>query len=103
MVIQTIVKSDDGQTYQIDTIEHEGGLWLVPMWLATPYPHMRKPVRIILTDKLAHKDLGRVPGTDLHLFSLDDLIPKAVLDGIVQSQSTEPFDVVEGPELMIRR
>ena len=44
------VKSDDGKIYWIDTIEHEGGLWLVPKWLATTYPQTYKPARMIQMD-----------------------------------------------------
>ena len=48
---KTYVTSDDGYTYLIDTIEHEGYLWLVPAWLDAPYQQMRKPARIIRLDK----------------------------------------------------
>jgi|ERR1039458_3458979 hypothetical protein len=104
MIRRTYVKSDDGNTYLIDTIKYEGGLWLVPKWLETSSPTVQKAARIIRMDRLAHKNLGQnFLGTGHQIFALDDPIPKAVLDGASPSQSEPPLDVVEAPELNIRR
>jgi hypothetical protein len=103
MPIETFVKSDDGNTYRVPTIEHEGGLWLVPEWIGTPYPKMPAPKRIIRMDSLAHMDMGLHPhNRSLHLYSLNDQIPKAVLDGLPSPQA-HLFDVVEAPNLFVRR
>jgi hypothetical protein len=103
MLIRTYVKSDDGNTYLIDTIEHDGGLWLVPKWLDTPYPKMRRPARMIRMDSLAHTNHGDILYNGSRILQLNDPIPKAVLDGASPSQSDPLLDVVEAPELMIRR
>jgi hypothetical protein len=104
LVAKTAVKSDDGKIYWIDTIEHEGGLWLVPKWLATTYPQMYKPARMIQMDTLAHNlvdyDFQR---SGLKLYAIDDPIPKAVLDGAIQSSPGQRFVVLTELELLIRR
>ena len=102
---KTYVTSDEGYTYLIDTIEHEGYLWLVPAWLDAPYQQMRKPARIIRLDKHKLQNLGVEPQTHQHLYRLADQLPKAVLDGgaVQQSKPDTPLIVVEAPELMIRR
>jgi hypothetical protein len=102
---KTYVTSDDGYTYLIDTIEHEGYLWLVPAWLDAPYQQMRKPARIIRLDKHKLQNLGVEPQTQQHLYRLADPLPKAVLDrgAVHQSKPDTPLVVVEAPELMIRR
>jgi hypothetical protein len=95
------VKTEDG-TYSVDIIQYEGGLWLVPSWLDTPYPKMRKPARLIRLDALAHKDLGFLM-PDHRRLVLDDPIPKSVLFGPYQSLQEPRYEVVEEPDLMIRR
>ena len=103
MRIETLVKSDDGNTYRIPTIDHEGGLWLAPALLGTQYPKMLKPNRIIRIDRLPHMDLSRHPDDkSLRLLALNDPIPKAVLDGLPLQQG-QRYDVVEAPELFVRR
>lgn len=100
--IRTYVTYDDGQQVLIDTIEHEGDLWLVPEWLPTTFPKMHKPARIIRLPKEGLRDLGPdFLGSGIHAHKLDDPIPKAVVDGT--SQSGWPLGVQEAPELMIRR
>jgi len=103
MTIKTYVKSDDGNTYSIDTIEFEGGLWLVPRWFVTPYPQMYKPARMIRMDTLTHNLVGEdlVPGVTV--YAIDDPIPKSVLDGTSPSPPGQRFVVLMAPELMIRR
>ena len=102
---KTYVTSDDGYTYLIDTIEHEGYLWLVPAWLDAPYQQMRKPARLIRLDKHKLQNLGIEAQTHQHLYRLADQLPKAVLDGgeVHESKPDTPLVVVEAPELMIRR
>ena len=104
MPIKTYVRSDDGNTYLIDTIEHEGGLWLVPQWLETTFPNMQQPARIIRMDTLPHNHVGDyLFDTNHKTYSLDGLIPKAVLDGATSSLSKPPLEIVEAPEIAIRR
>jgi hypothetical protein len=101
--VKTYVACDDGQTYLVDTIEHEGDLWLVPKWLDPTYPSMRKPARIIRLPKGRLQDLGaNLLNSGVHARKLDGLVPKALLDGDTSSQSDPPLDVVEAPDLVIR-
>jgi len=102
MILKTLVACDDGNTYTVDTIKHDGGLWLVPKWRGSPYPKMRRPVRIIRIDGLPRMDLGKPLGTDYYLYKLDDPLPKAVLDGASASTPRRQLVVVEAPELDIR-
>lgn len=100
---QTFVTTDDGKVHATDTIVHEGGLWLVPYWLDTPYPNMQKPVRIIRLDTLPHQSLGDISGTGVPAYILRDPMPRSVFDGIARSLSGQQYDVQEGPNLTVRR
>jgi hypothetical protein len=103
-VRKTFVLTDDGEARTVDTIEHEGKLWLVPYWLETPLPGVRKPIRLIRMDSLPHQFLGHdLFGYDLYKLELSDPMPIAVLNGeTVQSRSGTLFDVVEAPDISIR-
>jgi hypothetical protein len=103
--IRTYVTTDGGNIYLIDTIEHEGALWLVPKWTDTPYPQMRKPARMIRMGRESVQNLGVAPKTRQQLYKLNGQVPKAALDGEadLRSQSDTQLFVVEAPDLMIRR
>jgi hypothetical protein len=61
------------------------------------------PARIIRVDLLARHDLGQnILGSGLHVYELDDPIPKAVLDGTMSSPPDTRLVVIEGPNLHIR-
>ena len=101
---RTYVTCDDGNTYLIDTIEHEGALWLVPKWSATTFPSMYRPERIIRLPKERLQDHGPdFLGSGIRARTLSGLVPKAVLDGESGSQSSWPPGVVEAPDLVVRR
>jgi hypothetical protein len=100
---RTRVTCDDGNTWAFDTIAREGGLWLVPKWLASPYPGMKMPARIIRVDLLALQDLGQnILASGPHVYKLVDPIPKAVLDGAMSSPPDTRLVIVEGPNPHIR-
>jgi hypothetical protein len=100
--LKTYVTCDDGQTYLIDTIQHEGAFWLVPKWLATTSPEVHKPARIIRLPMDRVQDLGQnFLGSGIRIRKLAGLLPKAGLDG--ESQSGMPLDVVEAPDIEVRR
>jgi hypothetical protein len=100
----TFVTTDGGAQLLVDTVEHDGGLWLVPGWLASPYPGMQRPARIIRMDLLAHSDLGDISGTGVQSYRLHDPVPRAVLEGRPDAlQSSQRFDVQEAPSLDVRR
>ena len=60
---KAIVQSeDDGQLFELDIIEHEDQLWLVPHWYDVPALGVTKPARIIRLKSL--ESVGaRQPGT----------------------------------------
>jgi hypothetical protein len=55
-ILKAVVQStDNGSIYQIDVIEHDNKLWLVPQWLDIPAAGVSKPARIIWMDTLPHQ------------------------------------------------
>ena len=96
------VRSDDGHTYNMTVIEHDGGLWIVPEWIATPYPNMHKPARLIRMDTLPHQSLGQIQKEFADQYQLDGPIPKAVLDGETTGTAGQQLDVLEAPDLLVR-
>jgi hypothetical protein len=104
MTIKTYVALDDGTTVLVETIEHEGDLWLVPKWIATSFPNMHKPARMIRMPKDRLQDLGHdFLASGIHAHKLDGQVSKVLLDVANPLQSDQPFDVLEAPELLIRR
>lgn len=86
---------DDGSIYKMDTIEHEGKMWLVPEWLDNARGGWRKPARIICLDVLPHQ---RTPGGPAD-FVLNAGIPKAVCDGQLPQQQEDLYVVIEAPDI----
>lgn len=88
---QTAVRVGDA-VFCVDTIEHEGGVWLVPEWIELPGQGFQKPARIIRID------LGRLQAPEGMVFDyvLNDELPEAVLDG----RTTEGFEVQECPDIV---
>lgn len=86
----------EGTLYQVDTIEYQGKMWLVPEWLDNPLAGLRKPTRIILLDVLPHQQSPGGP-TD---FVLNAGIPKSVFDGQIPTQPEDLFVVIEGPDIL---
>ena len=104
MECQTFVSTDDGKEFAVDTLEHDGGLWLVPRWIGSPYPGMQRPLRIIRLESLPHDDLGDPSGTGVRRYRLRGTIPRDVIDGVsTRSQSGQQYDVREAPDLDVRR
>jgi hypothetical protein len=101
---KTLVPIDDGRMIGFETIKHDGALWIATPWEKTPYPNMWRPVRLIRLDPARLRDMGRYPNDpSLHLYSLDDVIPKAVLFDPIPSASNPRFDVLEGLQLLVHR
>ena len=80
----------------IDTIEYDGGLWLVPKWLDNLSKGYSTPERIIRLDFLAH---------DTHAldspfqFSLRYSIPKEAFDGPNPNKNASAFVVLLAPDI----
>ena len=88
-----------GQVLRMDTIEYEGKMWLVAMWLDSPTGEFSMPERIICLDTLPHQTSG-MKNVDFLLF---DPIPKAVLDGHIPEESELEYVVIERPNLKFPR
>lgn len=79
-----------------DTIEYQGGLWLVPEWSEAPSEGWKKPKRIIRIDKFRHEPM---PGPYPADYLLHETVPKAVLDGNAASALVIGFVVIEAPDI----
>jgi hypothetical protein len=95
-IFKTLVGSDDGKIYKVDTIHHEGGLWLVPRWLDVPAKRETKPARLIRMDLLPYQQIELGQPAD---FVLNGYMPKALLDCSSPLKSTQSFEVLEPPEI----
>jgi hypothetical protein len=80
----------------MDTIELDGGLWLVPIWIDNRTTGSSKPGRHIRIDQLRHQKSSG----NLHDFILNGPIPKGVIDGSIPPESVIGFDVVDDPDLL---
>lgn len=81
----------------VDTIEHEGLLWLVPNWTERPDLKLMRPERIILLSTLRHSPHGDLA----HDYVLHDPLPKSLLYG-PNPKSAGPQYVVEmHPEILV--
>lgn len=89
----TLVGSDNGKVWKIDTIEHEGALWLVPEWVEVTNPAGQEPKRAIRLTGLDYEDC---PNPDADYF-LRTPIPKGVLDGTTPPEKADGFVVVDRP------
>ena len=88
----------DGNIHRCDTIEYEGGLWLVPYWIENISEGYKSPVRIIRMDTLQFQRISGFGDSD---FLLNDPIPKSVLDGQTHKQGSFSFVVVESPDIRV--
>lgn len=95
-VLKTFVFEAGDGLYPVDTIEHGGGLWLVPIWLEDPATGDKMPARIIRMDILPHQILGPPQPVD---FAVLDPIPKAVLYGGASSLEDSKYVVVDHPSI----
>jgi hypothetical protein len=87
--------SDDGSIYQIDVIEHDNKLWLVPQWYDVPAQGVSKPARIIRMDTLPHQK----PSGPHREYILNVPIPTALLNLPTPKQPVPGFEIQEMPEI----
>lgn len=89
----TVVGSDNGQVFRVDTIEHEGSLWLVPKWVEVLDPAGQEPARAIRLTGLPYQT-AQIAGVD---FYLQTPIPRGVLNGETPPEQAIGFVVVDRP------
>ncbi len=96
---KTLVSTDDGSIVLLDTIEHEGGLWLVTQWLENPSQGMRSPERIIGLDVLPYR-ATKLDGADYILSS--GRIPVDVLASKIPQSKVADFVVIDLPQIYLK-
>lgn len=97
-VMKTLVPKVGGFC-EVDTIEFEGELWLVPAWMHdSPRTGRSRPVRIICATLLGHMKAG--PGFPFD-YTLRDPLPEGLADGRVPPGQEVLFRVVESPDLSV--
>jgi hypothetical protein len=94
-----ILIEDDGSLCEADAIRHQGSLWLVPKWIDSPSEKTTRPERIIRLDNLPMQPGGSM-GNPSAPFVLNIAIPKSVLEGPIQSQTTGNFVVIGLPNIV---
>lgn len=75
----------------VDGIEHEGKLWLVPIWHDYPAEKASKPALMIRFDNLEHQKTDGLA----HDYVVTRQVPRGVLDG----KSNEGFDTLSGDQI----
>lgn len=85
-----------GNLWLVDTIEHEGELWLVPGWLEAPHEGWKSPKRIICLSRMQHQ---ATPEHPRYQFATREPLPTSVYEGLAQSSEEAGFLVVEAPNI----
>jgi hypothetical protein len=98
-VFKVLVGTDVGTIDKVDAIEHDGALWLVPMWLENPAEGLRKPMRMIRLDGPLQEAAG-FGGADYILSS--GHIPKEILEGQRPVEPATGFVVLDLPEIVLK-
>lgn len=88
----TLVPSEAGEIWTIDTIEHpKGVLWLVPRWVEVIDPVGQEPARAIRLSGLDY-EASPTPAAD---YILKRTIPKGILLGTDQPSPEDALEVVD--------
>ena len=97
-ILKALVGSaDSGLIFQIDVIEHDQKLWLVPQWLDSPAEGVSRPARIIRMDILRHQK--NAPNSPYGDYILNVPIPTVLLKLATPKQPVYGFEVQEMPEI----
>lgn len=106
---RAIVVDDRGETPRLfDTIEYEGGLWIVPHWVDAQDLGLTRPYRILRIDRLdgargaTRDDLlkpSTFPDVDRE-FAFP--IPATILEPDFPLEQIRGFFVIEKPDLIFR-
>lgn len=79
--------------FTADVLQLGSELWIVPEWIESPDGRWRTPARAIRMDVLAHQRSG-AHGADL---TLNETLPRSVLDGHTSYAEGKQYQVIEGP------
>ncbi len=93
---KTLVWTDNNNEL-VDTIEHEGSLWLVLGWCDQSTLGLTRPTRLVRMDPSVHKIWDQShPKAD---FVLNGILPKSLFDHKTSPQQETHFHVLELPDL----
>lgn len=95
-MLKALVGTDAG-FLMLETVEYQGGRWLVPHWLADHARGVRIPIRIVRMDSLEHQAVQFGEAA----FVLSSPVPKAVLDGVAREVAGVRYEVVESPDIQV--
>lgn len=96
MKLLKVAVPSGNEVLSIDAIEHEGKLWLVPMWNVDTALKQRWPKRVIRLDNLPHQRLLVPFGP--HNAALNIPIPRRILDGGPPLEPTDTlFEIQDDP------
>lgn len=98
-ILKASVPCDNGAVYSIDTIAHDGGLWLVPGWLEFTRQGWKKPRRMISLSALPHRVVKTECGQDYVI--LESSISKEVLDCAGAPSIAETTIILEEPDVRL--
>jgi hypothetical protein len=94
---KAIVQSeDDGSLYEVDLIEYDNELWLVPHWYDVPAQGVTKPARIIRLKSLRYQ-----PPAGDNRYVVNTPIPIALLNLPTPKQPIAAIEVQEMPEISL--
>jgi hypothetical protein len=97
-VMKTAIPCEDGSQLVCDTIQHDGKLWLAPVWLEEASKPYSKPARLIGMSGLKYRSMPMNSEVD---FVMEHPVPLAVLQGRVQAAQAAPFVILEQPDVRI--
>jgi hypothetical protein len=95
-IYRTMLGLDNGGgLFLMDTIEHEGALWLVPDWIVFHDEKVQKPRRIIRLDGLKYQKtkFGKAD------YVLNDPLPSILIDPAHRNQQLPGYVVKEAPDI----
>lgn len=94
--------SDGTNIFYLVVIEHMREYWLVPDWLISQDQQFLRPTRIICMTGMRYTD-HRGNNVIHHDFSVNEPIPRAVLDGVAQPALAAKYKTLELPNLTFRK
>ena len=93
------IDGDPGKLFKMDTIHHEGRIWLVPKWLSPPSREWQKPERIVCLSNLKHQVLPQ--GSPYGDYMIPYSIPTSVLYGPGLPPKDSEYVVIEDPDVHV--
>jgi hypothetical protein len=81
----------------VDTIEYDGGYWLVTKWSAALPGGWSRPLRIVCADRLGLHPMIRAD--HLQGFLLTESVPNSLFDDEIPAETRAAFQVVDQPPL----